>query len=68
MKRPQRQIIDGVLYAPQLYGTQIRLNPAYDAGQCFTTTKCRKCGEWYEADKVHKCREQNSYPDTEGAE
>ena len=67
-KKMQRQLIDGLLFAPKLYGTQIRLNPAYDAGHCFTVTKCDKCGEWYEADKEHKCREQNSYPDTEGKE
>ena len=25
------------------------------------------CGEWLEADKKHKCRELNSYPNTEDA-
>lgn len=42
--------------------TLTRLNPDYDVGHCFTATKCRDCGEWYEADRLHICRTQNSYP------
>ena len=43
--------------------TVTRFNPNYDAGQCFTLTKCKECGEWYEADRLHVCRLQNSYPE-----
>lgn len=62
-RKMERQLIDGLLYAPQLCGTEKRLNPVYDATQYFTVTKCNNCGEYYEADKEHICRFQNSYPD-----
>lgn len=42
--------------------TVTRINPNYAAGQCFTLTKCEDCGEWYETDRLHICRTQNSYP------
>lgn len=42
--------------------TLTRFNPDYEAGHCFTVTKCRDCREWYESDRLHICRTQNSYP------
>lgn len=42
--------------------TVTRVNPNYDAGQSFTLIKCEDCGEWYEADRLHICRIQNSHP------
>lgn len=41
--------------------TVTRINPDYDAGQCFTLIKCEDCGEWYEAGRLHICKIQNSY-------
>lgn len=29
-----------------------RMNPNYPPYHCFTTCKCDKCGEWYEADRL----------------
>lgn len=33
-----------------------------------TYCKCDICGDWYEADRLHLCKTQNSYPDIEESE
>ena len=50
----QTFIVDGIV--------EHRANPDYPEGHCFTVTECHKCGELFEADREHICREQNSYP------
>ena len=32
-------------------------------GDQFTTMLCEECGEYYEADRRHICKTENSYPD-----
>ena len=39
-----------------------RINPDYPEEHCFTTLICHKCLEYFEADREHICRKQNSYP------
>ena len=46
----------------------IRMNPNYPPYHVFTACLCDKCGEWYEADRLHICKTQNSYPDIEESE
>lgn len=45
-----------------------RMNPNYPPFHCFTVCKCDKCGEDYEADRLHICKTQNSYPCIEESE
>jgi len=44
--------------------TVYRRNPNYPIWHCFTTTRCKKCGESYEpcCEAEHICEKQNSYP------
>ena len=51
------------------YGEQgTRMNPKYPPYHVYTVCKCGICGEWYEADRLHLCKTQNSYPDIEESE
>ena len=53
-------------YAKRVYiadgKVEYRVNPDYPSWHCFTVTECQKCGELFEADREHICKEQNSYP------
>ena len=46
------------------FKTVYRRNPSYEPWHCFTTTRCKKCGESYEpfCEAEHICEKQNSYP------
>ena len=56
-------------YVKKDYGKHgTRMNPLYPPYHVFTTCKCNICGEWYEADRLHICKTQNSYPDLEESE
>ena len=43
--------------------TIYRDNPPVNEPRIFTAMTCEKCGEMYEADRIHICGKRNSYPD-----
>lgn len=50
-------------YTKHYYGKHgTRMNPNYPPHHVFTVCRCEKCGEDYEADRKHICKQQNSYP------
>lgn len=56
-------------YIKQDFGKKgSRMNPKYEPPHVFTVIKCDICGEYYEADRLHLCRTQNSYPYIEESE
>ena len=58
-----------VEYTKQDFGKKgSRMNPNYESPHVFTVCKCDICGEYYEADRLHLCKTQNSYPDIEESE
>lgn len=58
-----------VEYVKQDFGKKgSRMNPNYEPPHVFTVCKCEICGEYYEADRLHICKTQNSYPYIEESE
>lgn len=50
-------------YTKHYYGKYgSRMNPNYPPHQCFTVVQCKECGEYFEADRRHICKTENSYP------